>query len=452
MSPKTAGVKKRLLCSALVVLAGAGLGRAQPLPDRMEFQGQVVDSNGKAIGGAAVTLRRQNEPGALSFWGDVTYTDARGKFSFPDAEEGTYSLSVESGSFSPVQGRSQVLTAGMAPLQIALGQVATLPIRFTAPDGTPVKDQFIAIGFSNGTTFSPTQRLRTDANGTATLSNLPPGSFRLEAIVPDKGYADIAGIQVKSGTNAELVVLLKAGATLRITAREAGENGRALGGVRFPFTRKNDPDTPASKFGEWMYISTSADRTNKISRDGDGTIEFANLPPGKYDVTATEEVPGWQPAQGKFEIKDAPTVEVSMLLQQPTAKPAQFAVTLKNADGTPAKDSDFLVTASLMGTQAEKPPIAVDGAAVLPAKERVVSISSRRVRTDGEGKFVLYPLSVGKWKLVVRQAVEAKVETVNGVTTDALDVTAAGATLEATLAPTKNVSTINFDRRGDIGF
>jgi hypothetical protein len=94
------------------------------VPERRTLQGLILGCEQITVGGAAVTVRRSNA-GSAAFWGAVVYTDARGRFTVPEAEEGTYLLYVQAAGFARLQAVPYELSEAAQPFEATLRRLAS---------------------------------------------------------------------------------------------------------------------------------------------------------------------------------------------------------------------------------------------------------------------------------------------------------------------------------------
>ncbi|MDQ3814631.1 MAG: carboxypeptidase-like regulatory domain-containing protein, partial [Armatimonadota bacterium] len=277
-------------------------GYTQPLSDRRPLTGRVTRLNGIPIGGADVIVRREDEIGARPFWGGISVTNARGEFSFPDAQEDTYHIAVEAPGYAREE-RTYTLTAVSPPLQVALTRLSSLPLRVLKSDGTPLANTWVSVRMHReGALNRPLYRRRTDADGMMTLlsaepqnqPDLVPGRYSLHAVSPGVGYAILDHIDVPEENVKTAEVRLEPGGTLQVVASQASDTGegggRAIGGAAVFLTQAfpeagtvnavDQGQTPTDAGLYQLYGNGSA----IVTRDGDGRVELKDVAPGRYIV------------------------------------------------------------------------------------------------------------------------------------------------------------------------
>jgi hypothetical protein len=247
--------------------------------------------------------------------GGVTNTDAEGRYEIKELPAGRYSIMATKGGF--VQGQYGQRRPGDAGTPIDLGEGQTADkVNFVLSRGSVIAGRVVDDGGEpvSGTQvaamryqfMSGTRRLmpgggeggtdRTDDQGNFRLFGLPPGDYYISAtnrnmtmVMPNvnstetDGYAptyypgtpnisEATRITVKAGqemTGANFAMII---------ARMARVRGRAINASGAPLTQAMlmlAPADPGSGFGMNMMNAMVA---------GDGTFQFANVPPGRYTL------------------------------------------------------------------------------------------------------------------------------------------------------------------------
>ena len=402
---------------------------AQPLPDCRTLHGVVTSADGRPIGGADITLRRQDEGAIAQFWGAYAVSDARGAFTVPDMEEGAYYVDVTADGYAPVNSLNLNLEPTSQSLQIKLIHLVPLILRVLQPDGTPLVNTEVMLRISGGegvgTRFP---RPTTDQKGqikfelanndmpNCPLCQLVPSHYNINIIVPGVGFVALKDLAVQSLTKPGTVdVRLQVGGAVRVTAREAGANGRLLGGALLSLTPVvPDEDTTQRQGIEKIpediarLYTLQRDPTGAllVTRDGDGTVELGDLPPGSYRARL------FAPGQDIPEPQDV-TIKAGEIAQvnfnfKPLDTAGTVEVTAQDSKGQAMAGLDFM---------AQLQPIAHAGEAAdatttftvppLPpgAFESALSLFSggfiRRAHSDANGHFTLYPLKPGIYRMRV---------------------------------------------------
>lgn len=397
-----------LVCFVLAVLTACAFfhtAQAQPLPERVVYSGQVLDAAGRPIGGAQILLRRQNEQGTMAYWGGVTSTDARGNFSFTDAESGAFYLNVEATGFAPIQNQMVVLApsedAGQAggsakPIIFRLQEMSTLRARVLDAAGAALKEKSVALllrpvqGQSNA--YPRLNRLQTDGSGDIVFAGLLPGHYDILAVVAGAGYVENKDVDIAPGGSAPAFSWrLSPGGKLKINVRD--KTAKGIGGAQVTFSRAGDttPDAPRLSPGPEMQLY--AQRAGFGTRDGDGGLEINDLAPGRYAVSVRVAGAEELPTQS-VEITGGSESSATFDVAAPTGVTQQFLFT--DIKGAPVADTDVVITLLLTA------PAAKAIAPVNPALATGTRIE-RRARTNDVGSVTVYPLPPGKYQLTARR-------------------------------------------------
>jgi hypothetical protein len=375
---------------------------AQPLPDRIAYSGRITAVDGAPLGGAAITLRRQDSVGSTGFWGNVTYTDARGDFTFADAEAGTYFLSIEANGYAPVYNRSVTVGEGNAAAQpISLVTLAQVKANVTGGSGEKLPNQSVALLLRPETSIEGVGprilRGQSKEDGVVTFEGIVPGEYNVVAVGMGRGYAELSKINIMPATaTAPLDIKFQAGGALRVAAVAEGTE-RAVGGAQVIFRRLSvgSLEPPSDGPGLDMLLYT-AGRADFSTRDGSGAVEINDLVPGKYRVEVNFNSTTTAPAQ-TIEIEAGKTTELAF--KNALEPRATLGVQINGKDGKPVAEALVLITL-LQTLPDEQPAIVAEG------EERPVRLlrETRLVTTDAEGKASIYPLVTGHWKATGRRA------------------------------------------------
>jgi hypothetical protein len=373
----------------------ATLLRAQPLPERRSLQGLILGANKLPVGGAAVTVRRSNA-GSAAFWGAVVYTDARGRFTVPEAEEGTYLLYVQAAGFARLQAVPYELNEAAQPFEATLQRLASFNLQLEQ-DNAPVVSSPASVLMR--TADGAAQRLlrsRTDPKGVIAVAEVTPGPYTIFVHAPGRGYAALGDVDIAVGARTEPVVAaLKSGGSLRVTAQESPVAGadaatreiaRTLGGASLMLTLKTSSEANATLINLGPLFGSERSALN--TRDGDGTAELSDVPPGPYTVRL--DLKGYGEATQQVEIKAGETAALNFALQRrDNAGAVELRVLVHDAKDQPVIKSDVLVNLEQLSGAADANQAAA------------VAYLARRARTDEKGEFTLYPLVPGNWRVVV---------------------------------------------------
>lgn len=400
------------LCLCLLV-SGMTVS-AQPLPERRPLTGRVTQPDGKPIASAVVTLSRELEQGGFGFWGGQTVTDANGKFSFPEADEDSYNITVDAPGFDGQDRKQFVLDSALAPLAIVLQRLTDVRLRFLKADGTPLANSQVTFRLERQDSHSQPIRKITDDKGEYNYPNQKPGRYRLRAVSPGAGYAILNDLDLAyEPTPKPIEVRLQRGGTLRLTAlgtNPANQEMQPLGGALLslgPVLKISAEDRAAGRIARpedtnlQRLYAWSPDGSDAATRDGDGVLELADLPPGNY--TARLLLPGLSPtAWQDVEVKlgDTSSLDFRFLLKRTFSS---LEVLLRDKTGQPVPPSEWNLQMRLIGastTIEAPPPLPNEELAAEPAGLIPIS-SSRRARSDETGRFVLFPLQPGRWRVLL---------------------------------------------------
>jgi len=252
-------------------------------------------------------------------------------------------------------------------------------LRFVTPQGKPVAGVRVGLG-------------RTNSNGTAVLTahDAPINDMFFE---PGLGYG-----RLKIDTDEELFrpepirVIFHTGRP--VVGRAVSEStGRPLGGLlAFPVRQEESGDEWAD-WNSYLGMDPYADyaitsRAIGISRDGDGAFAVGPLPPGDYTLLF-----GFS---AFLEFRDMAKVPIHVVEGEPL-KPLNVRIRLK--------EPMYALRARLL-TRKHKPVACKEiVVAVTTAIDSSASLNhayiwepvTRRVKTDKEGRFTLYPFYAGEF-------------------------------------------------------
>jgi protocatechuate 3,4-dioxygenase beta subunit len=417
-----------------IALSNTLSAAAQPLPDRMNVVGRVLDVNGAPVGGAAVSLRRRDEIGAAGFWGTVVYSDARGGFFLADAEMGSYYLAVDAPGYVPIMNRAirigtDANVYGESLSDLRLTPLANLRVHVLGVSGEPLSQQPIAMLFRpldvEEGIGAQIQRAVTDVNSNALFQNLIPGTYSVLAVIRGNGYVEFNSLRIDSQSKKNVQELrLRRGGTLRVQA-VSGKNQRGVGGSGIQFQRTSSPNFPESLPGSSLEMQLyTAPLSENFTREGDGVLEMADLAPGGYRVEI--EVQGVnRPTAQIATINEGKTTEVTF--QTDSSASADLQIQVNDRQGRPISDTKVAVTLQQLSSPYS--------GAIMPKSAREEDSDrphlvrqERRGTTDKTGKITLYPLGTGRWTVSVRRDIAESLNAVGEV-----EITANGGSLALAL-------------------
>ena len=372
----------------LPVLALAQVAPAQPLPDRAPLSGVALDSKGRPLGGALLTLRRKNDGGSFAFWGGTALADADGKWSFPDAEEGDYFLNVEAPGFAPLQNREVNWKTGAPPLQIRLARLMDVTLQLRAPDGAPVADALVYARLKPADANAQIQRTAlSDGAGNFVLSGVTPGTYALYVRAPQSYATPDAVVVGDENAPVNLRVALQKAGALRVVVSD--DKGRALGGAALTLSAES-PAINGDLGEDFGLLASGGDRNALVSRDGDGTIEVGGLPPGIY--TPRLYLPGYAPVSlASIAIKAGATSELEVKL--PARQTPTLTLDVRTLGDKPYTAGEVklrilpLADNGSLGGGADDLPFFPGGP------------GGRRAVPDANGRVVLFPVKAGRYRI-----------------------------------------------------
>ncbi|HEY0073444.1 MAG TPA: carboxypeptidase-like regulatory domain-containing protein [Abditibacteriaceae bacterium] len=383
-------------------------GEAQPLPERAPLLGKVATTAGSPIGGATVALRRQDNESVVTaaFWGGKQLTGADGVFSFPEAEEGIYYLTVDAEGYEnfnwTLEWKPQSPTFWAKMLKLT-----PQPLRVLKTDGQPAAGAKVFLHFR---ALPPGHisfySYEAGADGRINVPSLTPANYWVHAVAPGLGYAIMPNLIVKENEPQLIDLKFQPGGRARAVAKTA--DGRPLGGAALALSELL-PDTANELGGATaqgndgaIYLQTQH-RSTLVTQDGSGQMELQDVAPGRYQ--ARLYIPGEaNPPMQTIEVKNDGTTEVSGVYNLQNQK-ASIEVTVQTPDDKPAANREFV--ASLQPLRNGQPvPAGQVGPPVPPDVAPTTSnlfqgVLSRRFKTDANGKATLFPLSAGDWQITI---------------------------------------------------
>lgn len=390
---------------ALAIFGGSQGAQAQPLPDRLPLEGVVVDEENRPVSEALVSIRRQDDTATAAFWGGEVRAGKNGQFGFPLAEEGRYYLNFEAPGFAPGQNLALDWKAGSPRPRLQLQRLATLVLRFSRPDGSPLANEslFVRLRGEVAANFSQVLlRPRTDNNGLVRLNDLAPATYALWARAKS-GFALRNALVVK-GSNAPqpLEISIQQGASVSVAARDA--SGQSLGGAQLSLAPL-DAAQAALLAGElaepgedYALLAAGNDRAALVTRDGVGTLVLDAIAPGKY--RARLSLPGYGAAPSR-EVELRAGQNSALDWEFPARKGAVLGLRINDSAGQPLANAAIslrVLPIASDGTLRDETEELAPGEA--PNLDFVTTgAAGRRVVTDSAGRAALYPLKPGRYRL-----------------------------------------------------
>ena len=340
---------------------------------------------GAGIPGATVYVQSAYGPAIPGRGTFSALTDGAGNYSIGGLEPGNYTLVAyktgynravsNPGTVLTVEGDSSVSGANLSLVQGASGIITGV---VTDSSSIPVPGASVTFTTSDGTSQSTT----TDANGSYTLSNVPPGT-----------YTGIASATGASATSPQETVT--SGATLTVNFKLAPGAGSATGRV---IDTAGNPIAGATVFFNGGGLAAPA----QVTTDATGTYSFpaGGLPAGTYIVTATAAGFGAStPTQ--VVISSAATTTVPDITLGPVANGTLGGLVTAVGSATPLSGVSISIVSTATGLAVTPAPITSATAATAP---------------DGSGSINYGPVTLAQGTYTVTA-------TVNGVTTGSQTVT-----------------------------
>jgi thermitase len=212
--------------------------------------GMVTDGEGGApVVGATVTDGTR-----------MTTTDATGGYTLANVPPGTYELTAAKSGYQSSSLTVDVLPGSNAVANFSLSQII-IPGSITGSVTDPEDGSHVV-----GATVSDGTRIAlTDGVGTYSINNVPPGTYHI--VASKEGYqSSFLTVTVPSGTAAVADVLLHEAAVLVSitgTVTDARDASPIVGAI-------------------------VSDGTRTMTADGAGKYTIADVPPGTYQVTASQ--------------------------------------------------------------------------------------------------------------------------------------------------------------------
>jgi 5-hydroxyisourate hydrolase-like protein (transthyretin family) len=328
--------------------------------------GRVGRADGRPVPGAAVSLRKPDEPEETE--AAATRTDEEGRFTLSDLEAGTYELAVshEDGveATRTVQAPSADVRVDLAPAGTLRGRVLDAATRSPLPAYWVTVSRPRARGGDDDFADSRVEEIQ-GTDGAFAIDGLPPGAA--EVTIQAEGYRNkkLEDVAISSDDDAPpLEVALEPGATVR----------------------------------------------GRVTAEGAGVADayvYGGVDPGRTEVTATTD------ENGDYELKGLPAGAITVQVTKRGYQAARRAV-----DAAPGARVDFALTRglSLRG-------VVVAGDAPVPearvsASSGALDAAPQDATTDASGRFTISGLSPARYTIEATAAGKgrAKVEDVDVAT------------------------------------
>ena len=290
---------------ATVIYAREGFARAGAefpvvIPQRDEYRldlevpggaivGRLLGTDGGPLPDQMVSLERRSGMPALTGMGmgNMTETDADGRFRFNDLEEGTYDLRAGgAGFFSGTAETAATVVSGVevregkpAPdVTIRLEEPGEVAGRVVDAGGRPAAGVTLFVRDEDGVLLARVSAVDTDANGRFVYRGLPAGDVLVEAR-GDAGSAAPVSVRVRPGATTEVELRLSTSTLLRVRGvDDAGEPTRLRLSVLDEAGR------------EMAGLRALSGFQRRMARGFDtATREVGPLPPGTYTVIGVND-------------------------------------------------------------------------------------------------------------------------------------------------------------------
>lgn len=261
---------------------------------REEFvAGRVVDSSGRGVGGATITVTSSASGRALEVL-TTAVTDAQGSFRIAGLGPATYQLDLSSDRHVR---RTALVAGGTTDVVIALGTGISPVLTVTGPEGEPVRDAWITARPSAGDDDAESVSARDEGGGRYVLPGLPAGvphDLRVGAVQfrGEDGYVrrdiprwDPADTAVRLERERHVAGIVRRGDGTPFdgaVVEASGASGAALS------------VTAGSATGSFRVEHLSGDSTLRLrATAGAAVSETIDVAAGRHDVVLTVDVGAW---------------------------------------------------------------------------------------------------------------------------------------------------------------
>jgi protocatechuate 3,4-dioxygenase beta subunit len=236
-------------------------------------------ATGKPVRDAQVAVVRTWNAGAYIAYVDVAkaVSDTTGQARFTNIPAGTYGLRAAADGYATrVLSYERCGRRSSKRLTVELAKSAVVSGRITDTDGGPLQEVKVypsTVMAMDGRGYtSPGQlTIKTDAGGRFELSGLPVGYVQVGARKEGYHFSDLFTIHDVPATNIVLRLSRAGGLQVTVTDKAGQRLSRFEGN---PLTVEVEPEE-GNQVGSWGGSATVRD---------DGTVEFKNMPPGRYRI------------------------------------------------------------------------------------------------------------------------------------------------------------------------
>jgi hypothetical protein len=358
---------------------------------RVLVEGTVVSADGKRLPKIVGVCRNQN----TGTFGPIWVSAKDGKFAVT-LEPGIYRIWARGAMARAVEFVARA-SGGKAHVKVVGDPRRNgLLLKFESPEGKAIPNTTISYGMAGGRAY-----VETDANGfhAYTPTAVP---LHLFFVLRGVGYADL-NITSEEVFFGDEPVVARLNSGVFVSGRITSKQGVALGGISvFPqreYTPRDKWSWWGTQFGFKSFSYTMKEPSMAISSDGDGEFRLGPLPAGNYSLImglpgiwhvfpSTDLIKPHSMAVDLTSGKDLSDLDLSV----PEIKPAyDIQGRALKSDKTPLASQEITVEVSGDYKPGEE-----------PEEWYVWEPVVRRVVTDAQGGFKLYPIRPGKYKLVAK--------------------------------------------------
>lgn len=250
------------------------------------IEGRVVDQDGKPVQGAGLSTPRSDS----SINGTSVFTQADGRFAFPDATAGALSLNVyppppvdewaEPAIAVPVHGGDRDIVVVMHRVPPGKAQITAAVVDEAGAPLAP--DEVMLLPADSGTSAAPMAHGKKElGNGRVVIERVKRGRWQLWLRVPNRIGA-VVPVDVAEGQT-EVALRIVVGRPGKLRGRvDVSDTGAALPSMVMPSSALDYWGLPqwATPHGPNMHGAAKV--------EADGTFEFPNVMPGQWRVWVRE--------------------------------------------------------------------------------------------------------------------------------------------------------------------
>jgi hypothetical protein len=297
---------------AFAVVAFAALGASSPAAatTNVDVTIKVVNSAGTPLTGVtvyAVAIENGAPFGGYDAWVEATPVVGKpGYYVAASLEERAYTLTLEPSGTASTTSFAQLLggvsdwvhastfTPGPAltELDVSLAGNAVITGKITSPTGAAIKGATVYAHYYDGSTWSEYSRATTNSSGNYTLTEIDPGSYKLEVVKEGSyptiysgsaaSFEDATPINVALGTKATANVKFRSGGTItgvvryQIYEQENAPNYALPGAYPIAYPLIGSPNAFTGFDREASFLGSRSTST--------GAWSIKGLPDGYYMV------------------------------------------------------------------------------------------------------------------------------------------------------------------------